>query len=203
MSSTSPKRTRALRSSRSHSNSAGAKTGSFTFGAMTAITSKNVSPCWPLIACRSASLCLLVGPLVDDRLDVAVPLPQWSRPVVEDTPGEPAQIDITELAAVNPHRRHALTVAVRGLLVEVARAAGNRSCSSLGRGPPMYQSVATWPSVPRVAANHRVGRSGLVNRGVARCQIEDDGLERRGPDDEPRLGRDSRHCMPRSGQGAT
>ena len=55
----------------------------------------------------------LVRRVVDDRLDVAVPLPQGPRPVIEDTPAEPAQVDVTEPAAVDPHRRHALAVAVR------------------------------------------------------------------------------------------
>ncbi len=65
--------------------------GSFTFGAMKAMISKKVSPCCPLIACSSASVCRSSARVVDDRLDVAVPLPQGARPVIEDTPAKPAQ----------------------------------------------------------------------------------------------------------------
>ena len=64
----------------------------------------------------------LVSRLVDERLDIPVPLVQRSRPVVDRRPGKAAQVGVSEVAFVDPPRDESLTAARGGKRVELAGA---------------------------------------------------------------------------------
>src|SRR5207244_6594550 len=65
---------------------------------------------------------LLAGARVEEGLELAIPLVQRTRPAHDARPAQTGEVDVAEVALVDPHRDNALAVTVRRVLVEVARA---------------------------------------------------------------------------------
>jgi hypothetical protein len=64
----------------------------------------------------------LVGPLIDDRLTLAVALVDRSRPGIQESCAEAIELEVSKVSLVDPNGREAATVSVRGTRgLELAR----------------------------------------------------------------------------------
>src|SRR5439155_18908068 len=65
---------------------------------------------------------LLARARVEHRLELAVALVQRPRPAHDARPAEAREVDVAEVALVDPHRHQPLAVTLRRVLVEITRA---------------------------------------------------------------------------------